>query len=430
MSTQTERIRMRIEDARRLGLEDDVRFLSGLLTTMITKHLGPGPHPGTGTPQSVHGGGSGTNPLISRNASLLTEARSFGAAVDAAAADLFGEAIVREAIISDALGSLVSDLGGSFHGFEHRVKYEKAIRSKIVRYMSEGKSLEEAVESVRDLNRYTIIFPRESYTESVLAIEERFASEGITPFDSKRKNFWGAGRYNYYDGYNTFWEIDTPSGRAVFEVQFHTPGSLEKKSVAHPIYSTVRDMDDDHPIRPALQVNLRRVWADRSHVPPGWEQLGEIIPEERYLVKSLSDIFRYDGPVSITKHPGPNGSSTHSTGSGQEVHRATEAQVAAKWGGTPIIDDRGAAYVMESGKFHIVADITEHQFAGPDNPMLAAQKTLRDEGYVVSACKVACRNPKIRGAYTKDDAQYLTLDEDGGDTGKGFCSRCEAMWTE
>ena len=74
---------------------------------------------------------------------------------------------------------------------------------------------------------------RNAYTDGVRADVERLKAEGFELI--KLKNLWAGDQYK---GINSQWR--RPETGLRFEVQFHTPESLEAKELTHKAYERIR----------------------------------------------------------------------------------------------------------------------------------------------------------------------------------------------
>ena len=120
--------------------------------------------------------------------------------------------------------------------------------------------------TVSDVLRYTIIFETAHYTNGVRETRLRLHDNNIT--QAKQKNYWGPG--DAYQGINDVFSVpcdESPTGRLLVEVQFHTPESFAHKMQAHKDYEMFRQTMD-----PELKKSLWRescAAADRLPVPLG-----------------------------------------------------------------------------------------------------------------------------------------------------------------
>ena len=86
---------------------------------------------------------------------------------------------------------------------------------------------------VPDAVRFTLSYSSERYAEGVLADVDRLKAEGFELI--KLKNLWHADQYK---GINSQWFRSETGTR--FEMQFHTPESLEAKELTHEAYERIR----------------------------------------------------------------------------------------------------------------------------------------------------------------------------------------------
>lgn len=119
-------------------------------------------------------------------------------------------------------------------GLDFRLKSEDSLTRKIqTDAAADGISEDEAVAKIADALRYTLCIQEDEYTATVNATMQKLADAGYSVV--KFKNTWGG---TGYKGINT--QLKTPGGY-VFELQFHTPASLDTKEEVHKYYEVVRD---------------------------------------------------------------------------------------------------------------------------------------------------------------------------------------------
>jgi hypothetical protein len=119
-------------------------------------------------------------------------------------------------------------------GLENRLKGKDRLTEKIAKTVNErGHTVSEAFGLVKDAIRYTFCYPDDLYTEGVHADCTRLEHAGFERVD--RENSWTKEQYK---GINSRWRV--PENGQLFEVQFHTPASLEAKEVTHPAYEKLR----------------------------------------------------------------------------------------------------------------------------------------------------------------------------------------------
>ena len=193
-----------------------------------------------------------------------------------AAKTKFDGAMRKEADINRVLRPIAGDTNAKFDLFSERVKFEASLREKIHREIREAAakgqtiSVKDAVNNIRDENRYTMMWePDGNYKKSRAAVEKALNDDGWKTI--KNANFWED--QDIYDGMN----YNFQKGDDIFELQFHTPGSAKLKLPSHELYDQTKLLPDG-PKKDAITEEVRKVekmWnVDRSHVPPGMQDVG------------------------------------------------------------------------------------------------------------------------------------------------------------
>jgi hypothetical protein len=120
-------------------------------------------------------------------------------------------------------------------GLEHMVKGEDRLKEKLadVLLVETHLTARKAIEKVPDAVRFTLTYNAERYSDGVLTDIDRLKAEGFEPI--KIKNLWNADQYK---GINSQWR--RPETGLRFEMQFHTPESLEAKELTHEAYERLR----------------------------------------------------------------------------------------------------------------------------------------------------------------------------------------------
>lgn len=122
-------------------------------------------------------------------------------------------------------------------GLEHMVKGEDRLKEKLAdELFGKNKTVREALSEVPDAIRFTLCYDHGRYAEGVLADVDRLKAEGFELI--KLKNLWSD---NQYKGINSQWRRLGTGSR--FEMQFHTPESLEAKELTHQAYERIRGSD-------------------------------------------------------------------------------------------------------------------------------------------------------------------------------------------
>jgi hypothetical protein len=120
-------------------------------------------------------------------------------------------------------------------GLEHMVKGEDRLKEKLADAWQGRPTLtaSQVLSMIPDAVRFTLTYSSERYAEGVLADVGRLKAEGFELI--KLKNLWHADQYK---GVNSQWFRAETGTR--FEMQFHTPESLEAKELTHEAYECIR----------------------------------------------------------------------------------------------------------------------------------------------------------------------------------------------
>jgi hypothetical protein len=161
-------------------------------------------------------------------------------------------------------------------GLEHMLKSEDRLKEKIadVLLLESHLSPREALDKVPDAVRYTFTYSPDGYADGVRADVERLKAAGFE--EVKLKNLWSSSQYK---GINTQWR--RPETGLRFEVQFHTPESLQAKELTHGAYERLRRPENETTPaeRDELEGFQRRVNAPLV-TPPGSEEIRDF-PERK-----------------------------------------------------------------------------------------------------------------------------------------------------
>lgn len=123
---------------------------------------------------------------------------------------------------------------GHLAGLEHMLKGEDRLKEKLADYLrAPGVTVRGAIDKVPDAVRFTLTYESDRYAEGVPADVDRIKAEGFELL--KLKNLWNADQYK---GVNSQWR--RPDTGVRFEMQFHTPESLEAKELTHDAYERLR----------------------------------------------------------------------------------------------------------------------------------------------------------------------------------------------
>jgi hypothetical protein len=160
-------------------------------------------------------------------------------------------------------------------GLEHMLKGEDRLKEKIADALRARPELtvEQALAIVPDPVRFTFTYGMERYADGVCADVERLKAEGFELV--KLKNLWTDDQYK---GINSQWR--RPETGLRFEMQFHTPESLEAKELTHKAYERLRGKDTSRDERGELETFQRQVNA-LLVTPPGTAEI-EDFPEKNH----------------------------------------------------------------------------------------------------------------------------------------------------
>jgi hypothetical protein len=151
-------------------------------------------------------------------------------------------------------------------GLEHMVKGEDRLKEKLAdELFGKDKTVREALNEVPDAVRFTLCYDHGHYAEGVLADVDWLKAEGFELI--KLKNLW---LDNQYKGINSQWRRLATGSR--FEMQFHTPESLEAKELTHQAYERIRGSDATPAERREARAFQRRVNA-LLPTPPGTDRI-------------------------------------------------------------------------------------------------------------------------------------------------------------
>jgi hypothetical protein len=202
---------------------------------------------------------SGIRRLSSWSGEGLTLAGRDLATVNSFAAD----AIRFEPGISRTLTNLVSELPTSqLAGFEARLKsFDSLARKAATAIHAENLTASEALGTIKDSIRYTVMTPSDELAAASAQVSERLAAQGFESIAFKN-TFGGEG----YQGINTTWR--DPSTGHSFEVQFHTPESFAAKTETHLLYEEIRLPGTDAGRRTELAREQDQIF-DAVPVPSG-----------------------------------------------------------------------------------------------------------------------------------------------------------------
>jgi hypothetical protein len=186
-----------------------------------------------------------------------------------------GENVIVPAILRVA----AEDPTRTLAGFDRRIKGEDRLKEKVADEMRSTPGIvpSQALAGIADVVRFTFTYEESAYTTGVRKDVERLEVAGFTQVE--RRNTWSSEQYK---GINTRWR--EPNSGVIFEVQFHTPASLEAKELTHGAYERIRSIDDEtaESVREATELKkFQRQVNGKVPVPPGAMEYEDYRPERR-----------------------------------------------------------------------------------------------------------------------------------------------------
>ncbi|MEV4921734.1 hypothetical protein [Streptomyces roseoverticillatus] len=140
-----------------------------------------------------------------------------------------------DAVVEAVEETLRDTHGAKLEGKQHRLMGLKAFRRKTALQLDDRVPLEKILRTVRDLNRYTLTFAPNSYTEGVRHTYALLHERGYAIVPGSEQNTW---EDPVYKGFRAVWQ--QPDGAARFEIVFHTPDSYRVKTENHLLYDLYR----------------------------------------------------------------------------------------------------------------------------------------------------------------------------------------------
>lgn len=182
---------------------------------------------------------------VSRDFNLGADEAELEEAAQKEAAGLIEVASKEAPFVASILSGVANQNGGRMTGLANQVKSQESLARKIadrarpyVRKLGVQAAIAKASEKINDVLRYTIEVDYEKYAAVYHSICPALEGQGFKI--EKSFNAWtlaGTDRDIGYRGINV--TFVAPSGQ-IFEIQFHTPESYNKKMELHPFYEEWR----------------------------------------------------------------------------------------------------------------------------------------------------------------------------------------------
>ncbi|MDG6408782.1 minor capsid protein [Glaesserella parasuis] len=152
--------------------------------------------------------------------------------------ELRQKAIDVEPEITEKITEIISSVGAKTAGLEYRLKSLESLKRKVETEILAGISEKQAINSVKDVIRYTAILDVNNFVLQYDEIKSALEKQGYLTVVVK--NSWKDGAV--YKGVNTFVTTLIKKDNVVFELQYHTQQSFDlKNGVLHNLYEQFRD---------------------------------------------------------------------------------------------------------------------------------------------------------------------------------------------
>jgi TusA-related sulfurtransferase len=157
------------------------------------------------------------------------------------------EIAANEPAITKDASEIAARNGGELQGLEHRLKTPSSTYEKMYE-----RDLKVEIEDMRDIIRYTEIYPSDQLADSTKGSLAEYESRGYAV--DRVKNTWDD-KDSCYKGINA--TLTSPDGQ-VFEVQYHTQESFDLKNDMHPQYEEWRTLADNDPRKKELSDEMMK----------------------------------------------------------------------------------------------------------------------------------------------------------------------------
>tara|TARA_B100001123_G_scaffold442826_1_gene587333 strand:- start:749 stop:1462 length:714 start_codon:yes stop_codon:yes gene_type:complete len=113
---------------------------------------------------------------------------------------------------------------------QYRVKSKDRLSSKIKKRINSKTDIDKIIDGITDYYRFTFVIPFNRYIKVTKAINKILMNKYENAKPDKQQNRWDFG--DFYQGINAVYK----NNDITFEVQYHTPESLDMKEHIHKIY--------------------------------------------------------------------------------------------------------------------------------------------------------------------------------------------------
>lgn len=171
-----------------------------------------------------------------------------------------------EPTITNLLKRITPD-SASLVGLKYKIKSQESLERKLLTICRELKKSPHLISGqLKDVLRYTYVLNSETFARDFFEVRELLELYGYNMINVK--NTLKISRTSYR-GVNTF--ISSPYGQ-IFEVQFHTPESLDIKEKIHRTYEEYRLLDKSSKQAMALEKEMIKI-SSRIKTPKGIEKV-------------------------------------------------------------------------------------------------------------------------------------------------------------
>lgn len=170
----------------------------------------------------------------------------------------YQQAVKIEPEITKDMSAIISSVNGKVAGLEYRLKSMDSLKRKVETEVLAGISEQQAIESIKDVIRYTALFSLEHFVEQYKQMQIALEKQGYKTIVVK--NTWQENAV--YKGINTFITTLVEKDNFIFEMQYHTKESFELKNGAlHQLYERFRDPNTAQAEKEQLYIEMQKLSA-------------------------------------------------------------------------------------------------------------------------------------------------------------------------
>ena len=178
------------------------------------------------------------------------------------AAGILAAARKNEPGVTAIVTKMAADNGATLTGLPNRLKTQDSLAGKLdTKSAKKGLTVQQYGAKIGDALRFTMLADQNNYSQTADNTLKEFQRQGYTVSDVS--NTWAPG--GTYKGLNT--NVTAPDG-TTFELQFHTPQSIEVKTGQHKLYEIERDPKQPPEAQAAAHAQMLAN-AEGIPVPPG-----------------------------------------------------------------------------------------------------------------------------------------------------------------